>query len=123
MRMILAALLLLPMLAGCQTAAVAPLLAAEAVSVMVLGRGIGDIAVSAISGQDCSIVRLDRGQTYCAPRNPPIRTAYCTRSLGVPDCWAAPPLQPPLADAPPATEGQIRYREARWPKAITSSIP
>jgi len=37
------------------------LIAADVASVVVFGRGIADIGVSAISGRDCSIVRLDQG--------------------------------------------------------------
>ena len=96
----------------------------EATSVIVFGRGLGDIGVSAISGRDCSIVRLDRGQTYCTPIEAPAPELFCTRSLATPDCWASPALLPTprsgIADTPPATPVQERYRLARWPKSLTA---
>ena len=118
-----ASLLVLLTLAGCGPGLPA-WLGVEAASVTVLGRGLVDIGVSAVSGRDCSIVRLDRGETYCAPPDDPPRIPYCTRSLGVPDCWASPALLPDpprgLADAPDPTRAQQAYREARWPKALTT---
>ncbi len=100
-------------------------LAANAASVVVFGRGVLDIPVSAISGRDCSIVRLDRGLTYCEPRDrPPDRSPYCTRSLGVVDCWANPADLPPnsrqVADGPLPSAAQEEYRRAPWPKSLTA---
>lgn len=114
-------LLLLFALSGCAGAGFYA--AAEAGSVVVLGRGVGDVAVSAVTGRDCSIVRLDRGQTYCAPRNDtPPPQPFCTRTLGTVSCWDDPTLLPPgqreVADAPPPTDDQRRYRAARWPKSL-----
>lgn len=99
---------------------------AEVASVVVFGRGIVDIGVSAISGRDCSIVRLDRGLTYCAARDPPPDPGpFCTRSLGVVDCWsnpeALPGLQREVADGPAPSAAQDRYRRAPWPKTLTAS--
>ena len=116
-------LLLLPC-AGCaHPAALAALGAAEATSVAVLGRGVGDFVVSAISGRDCSIVRLDKGQTYCAPIDPPAPERFCTRSLGTPDCWdpavAAAMDRPGVGDTPAPSAAQAKYRAARWPKSLT----
>ena len=110
-------------LGGCVGAQPAgALVVAEAASVMVLGRGIVDLGVSAVSGRDCSIVRLDRGQGYCAPAEQPVATEYCTRTLGTVDCWTDPALLPQpqrgVADIPPATPVQERYRLARWPKSL-----
>ena len=101
------------------------LIAADVASVVVFGRGIADIGVSAISGRDCSIVRLDRGLSYCAPREgPPDPGPFCTRSLGVVDCWSNPEAlagpQRQVADGPGPTEAQARYRRAPWPKALTA---
>lgn len=96
---------------------------AEAASVVVFGRGVVDIGVSAVTGRDCSIVRLDRRQTYCAPKDPPFDLGpVCTRSLGVVDCWVDPDELPPLShavgDTPGPNAAQERYRRARWPKAL-----
>jgi len=98
----------------------------EVVSIAVFGRGVGDIGVSALSGRDCSVVRLDRGQTYCAAREAaPAPGPFCTRSLGTVDCWADPGNLPGryggVGDAPPPTAAQERYRGAPWPKALTAN--
>jgi hypothetical protein len=111
-------LLLLLGLSGCGVFA-----GAEAGSVVVFGRGVTDIGVSAITGRDCSIVRLDEGSTYCAARNEaPRPQSFCTRSLGAADCWEDPALLPrmpqELGDTPPPTDEQLRYRAARWPKSL-----
>lgn len=118
-------LLLLGLLPGC-TGWLAPtgaLAAADLATVTVFGRGILDVGVSAASGRDCSIVRLDRGQTYCAPREGPDKLGpYCTRSIGTVDCWADPGLLPArqreVADGPGPTPEQLQYRAARWPKSL-----
>ena len=103
------------------------LVAADVASVIVLGRGIADIGVSAISGRDCSIVRLDRGLNYCSPVDPPPDPGpFCTRSLGVVDCWmdpaALPMPQRSVGDTPPPTLAQEQYRHARWPKSLTAGF-
>lgn len=118
------ALLPLLLLAGCSHRSPGPLVAAEAASVVVFGRGMGDIAVSAVTGRDCSIVRLDRGQTYCAPEDAPRPAQFCSRSLGTVDCWANPDafaVRPRgVADSPAPTAAQQAYRAAPWPKALTA---
>lgn len=120
---------LLALLSGCAgwTAPTGALLGVDAASVVVFGRGLADLGVSAISGRDCSIVRLDQGLTYCAPLESQEQPApFCTRSLGVVDCWADPALAPGprrgVADMPPPSPDQLRYRAARWPKALNASF-
>ena len=109
---------------GCaHPAALAALGAAEGTSVAVFGRGVGDLVVSAISGRDCSIVRLDKGLTYCASTDPPPAERFCTRSLGTPDCWD-PAVAPAtdrtgIGDTPAPNAAQAKYRAARWPKSLT----
>ena len=121
-----AGFLLALLLGGCGPA-VPALLGVEAATVTVFGRGIVDIGVSAISGKDCSIVRLDRGQTYCKPVEVSRPPAYCTRSLGHVDCWASRDLLPDpprgLADTPEPNRAQEAYRSAWWPKSLTSNLP
>ena len=125
-QLLLAAGLLLAGLPACSPEPWAVLGAVDVVSIVVLGRSLGDVGVSAVTGRDCSVVRLDRGQTYCTPRNqPPPPEPFCTRSLGTVDCWANPEVLPGpqrfVADAPPPTEAQDRYRRARWPKALNAN--
>jgi hypothetical protein len=119
------ALLLLLGLSGCGVPWTAPagsFVAADAATVPVLGRGIGDAVYSTVTGKDCSIVRLDQGKTYCkkiAP--PPARPPFCTRSLGTIDCWSNPdglngPPRHGVADGPTTlTPEQEANRTARWP--------
>ena len=120
-----ALLLLLAGLSACAYPAtpLSALAGAELTSVTVLGRGLVDIGVSAVSGRDCSIVRLDRGETYCAARFPAEQPQpFCTRTIGTVTCWENPALLPApqteLGDTPPPTEDQLRYRAARWPKSL-----
>ncbi|TCZ57944.1 hypothetical protein [Roseicella aquatilis] len=90
-------------------------------SVTAIGRTVPDAAISAISGRDCSVVRLDRGQGYCRPKEPPpVPPPTCTRSLGSVDCWRQPPeASPPyrgLADGRAMlTAAQEADRTRRWP--------
>lgn len=99
----------------------AALAAADVTSIAVLHRGIVDTLVSTVSGRDCSIVYLDRGQSYCrAQEPPPLPPPYCTRSLGVVDCWVNPEalvnLPPQVADGPGTlTPAQEANRTQRWP--------
>jgi len=123
MRLLIPLALVVPLVA-CGWEPPGALLAADAASVVVFGRGIADLGYSAISGRDCSVVRLDRGQTYCAPTTEPVREAFCTRTLAVVDCWTGPAVlavnRPPVEDTPLPTQAQLRYRTARWPKSLTS---
>jgi len=95
---------------------------ANLASVMVFGRGVPDLAYSAITGKDCSVVRMEEGKSYCRPTEPaPTAPPYCTRSLGVVDCWASPDLLPApaprgVADGPNTlTPEQEADRTRRWP--------
>lgn len=90
-------------------------------SVATIGRTPVDAVVSVIAGRDCSAVRLDRGESYCRPAEPPpAPTPYCTRSRGSVDCWTSPPLALPyprgVADQPAElTASQEAHRTRRWP--------
>ena len=116
---ILAAVLLLSV-SGCIEPTGA-LLGANVASVAVFGRGVGDIFISAASGRDCSIVRLEQGKPYCAPvEAPPGPQMFCSRSLGRVECWANPEAfgdnRPRgVADARGLTPEQDANRTRRWP--------
>lgn len=90
-------------------------------SIVVIGRSPFDAVYSAVTGRDCSVVRLDRGQTYCRPVEPPPKAPpFCTRSLGVVDCWKDPGSLPghprPVADGPDTlTPAQEENRTRTWP--------
>ena len=95
--------------------------------VPVFHRTLPDLVYSGVTGRDCSMVRLDRDETYCRPVALPLPPQpYCTRSLAGIDCWAQPELMhnlaPQVAELPhdPAvhqglTAEQDRARLARWP--------
>ena len=115
------------LLAGCESigAPGAPLLAipaaVEGVSLVFTQRGVGDSVVSLLTGQDCSYVRIAKGQTYCGSDPPPPVQPICTRSLGKVDCWTTPPVATPpysnVRDGPyELTAEQERNRTSRWPK-------
>jgi hypothetical protein len=90
-------------------------------SIAVIQRSPLDAVYSAVTGRDCSIVRMEQGKSYCRPIDPPPDSPpYCTRSLGVVDCWrdpaAMPNRAPEVSDGPRVlTPEQEAYRTRRWP--------
>lgn len=90
-------------------------------SIVVIGRSPFDALYSTLTGRDCSIVRRDQGKSYCRPTEPPPEAPrYCTRSLGVADCWQEPASLPDhpreLGDGPrELTPAQEADRTRRWP--------
>ncbi len=112
----LLAFLVLPALSGCGW-----VVAADIATIPVLGRSIPDGIYSAVTGKDCSVVRLDRGQSFCRPtEEPPAPPPYCTRSLGTVDCWTKPnpfgAQQREVADGPRTlTPEQEAHRTRTWP--------
>ncbi len=125
MRRLLPFLIAVPaagLLAGCEAAGEASgaFLAANAAAIPVIHRTPIDLVWSTITGRDCSVVRLDRLQSYCRPiEPPPAPPPYCTRTLGTVDCWRDPAkytgLPPQVADGPPGlTPAQEANRSAPW---------
>ena len=117
-------LLILLLLAGCgaRPSRWCPAAALFSIgSIAVIQRSPFDALYSVLSGRDCSIVRLDQGKSYCRPVEPPPEPQpYCTRSLGVADCWRDPGhfpnLPPQLADGPQTlTPAQEADRTSSWP--------
>lgn len=93
--------LLLPALlalGGCEigptlAAASGPMLVATGASLVLTGRSPVDHVASLATGRDCSLVRVERRESWCAPPPSPVPpTPYCTRSLGTADCWTTRPL-------------------------------
>ncbi len=113
---------LLPLLAlaGCAAAA-GPVAVASVAAIATVQRDPADVVVSAVTGRDCSVVRLSVGQSYCKPvPPPPPQPEYCTHSLGTVDCWDHPDpfgyYQREVADGPTQlTPEQEAHRTARWP--------
>ena len=105
------------LLSGCTGAEV--LLGVTAGAIPVFHRTPMDMAASAATGLDCSIVHLDRNERYCHDREPPPEPpVFCTRSLGVADCWADPRHLPntprELADGPRTLTPPQEADRARW---------
>ena len=132
-----AALLGLVLLPACQAVGApgAPLLAipaaVEGLSLRAFGRTSGDAVVSLITGEDCSIARIGRGEAYCGRDDPPAPPPMCTRSLGAVDCWTMPPAAFPayrgVADGPaaltPAQENNRIGWTGRVARALTPAAP
>jgi|SRR5580704_13914364 hypothetical protein len=78
-------------------------------------------AISGATGLDCSVAHLNEGQRFCRPRDGvPETPLFCTRSLGVPDCWRDPSSLPnkprEIADGPRVlTPEQEKDRTSGWP--------
>lgn len=91
-------------------------------SITILHRSPFDAVYSLVTDRDCSIVRLDQGKTYCRQEEPPPpKPPFCTRSLGVVDCWtrsdASLVQQRTVADGPQTlTAAQEAYRTRGWPE-------
>lgn len=121
-------LVLLPWLAGCADwrEPTGAFFAANAASIVVFQRSIPDILFSFATGRDCSIVHLDQGKTYCSLPEEARIEPFCTRSLGVVDCWADPALLPGryrgVADTPAPLPSQERWQRAPWPKQVNVGL-
>ncbi|MCU0889747.1 MAG: hypothetical protein MUF65_11550 [Rubritepida sp.] len=110
-RLLAPGLILLVLLPGCSGPVLFGVGAGNIASLALVQRTVPDVIATVVSGQDCTIVNRDLGLPYCIPRPeaaPP--PPYCTRSIGLVDCWQAPPsTEPPrrgVADAPPLTPAQ-----------------
>ena len=90
-------------------------------SVAAIQRTPLDALYSLVTGRDCSVVRLDRGESYCRPVEPKLEPPpFCTRSLGTVTCWADPAAMKGqmtgVADGPAGlTAAQEADRVRRWP--------
>lgn len=115
---------LMPLLAmsGCVPATVIPLTAALGADVAIFHRTMPDTLYSAITGKDCSLVRLDRGESYCKAVDPPVPPQpYCTHTLGAVMCWSKPESMPGIPTqiaqgSRSLTPEQNKVRLARWPQ-------
>jgi len=94
-------ILLAPMLlalGGCEIgpavgAAAGPVLVVSGAALVLTGRTPVDHVASLVTGRDCSLVRVERREGWCAPPpTPPAPAPYCTRSLGSTDCWTTRPF-------------------------------
>lgn len=63
-------------------------MAASGASLMGSDKTIVDHAISVGSGKDCSILRTERGLTYCKEDMPQVKqNIYCYRELGSVTCY------------------------------------
>ncbi|MBR0679853.1 hypothetical protein GXW74_05095 [Roseomonas eburnea] len=123
---------ILMLLGGCQAVGApgAPLLAipaaVEGVSLRAFGRTTGDALVSLVTGEDCSIARIGRGEAYCGRDDPPAPPPVCTRSLGAVDCWTVPPAAWPayrgVADGPATLNEAQENNRIGWTGRIARSL-
>jgi hypothetical protein len=84
---------------------------ASAASFVALERSLFDVVYSFISGNDCSVVNIERRGEYCRTDAVEQPTPFCTRSLGDVDCWTVTNpygAQQPVADRPARVERQRR---------------
>lgn len=131
MRRAILPLLLCP-LAACQAVGApgAPLLAipaaVEGLSLRAFGRTTGDALVSLVTGEDCSIARIGRGEAYCGRDDPPAPPPLCTRSLGAVDCWTIPPAswppRPGVADGPSTLSAAQENDRIGWTGRIARAL-
>ncbi|MDB5315028.1 MAG: hypothetical protein JWO24_872 [Rhodospirillales bacterium] len=113
-------------LGGCQ--ALVPIAVVGGASVAAIGRSPVDVVASFATGRDCSIVRLDRRESYCAPAEPPPGAEpFCTMSLGRADCWIVPPLAypayAPVGDGGRALNAGQEANRTRFGPGITLPEP
>jgi hypothetical protein len=123
---------LLLILAGCEAigAPGAPLIAipavVEAASLRAFGRTTGDSIVSLVTGEDCSIARIGRGDSYCGQDPAPAPPPMCTRSLGAVDCWTVPPAAwPPyhgVANGPATLSEAQENNRIGWARRVARAL-
>jgi hypothetical protein len=119
---VLPLVLVLLVLSGCgphTPVIAAALVVATGASIPVFHRTPVDMVVSAATGRDCSVVNLDRGERYCRPaERAPETPVFCTRSLGVADCWNDPAKLPghprEIADGPRVLTVEQEDDRTRW---------
>lgn len=89
MRMIAAAVLCV-LLGACE--AMVPYAIIDGAMVVGTQKTMADHAISLASGKDCSLVRIDRGLTYCKEDEPaaPRPNLYCYRELAGVTCYSQP---------------------------------
>lgn len=86
---------------------------ASVASFAVLQRGLVDVAYSMVTGQDCSVINIERRGEYCRTEAVATPVPFCTRSLGDVDCWTvAEPYGPQRAV--PDTPARAERTPRRW---------
>jgi len=116
--LILLGVLLLP---ACTQESAGAFVAANAASVVVFQRAIPDLLISGVIGRDCSVVRLEQGNSYCRPEEPPppvprFALAAWGWSIAGPTPAALSDQPHEVADGPRVlTPLQEADRTKRWP--------
>ncbi len=84
----------LTVLLGACSGNMAHLAVADAAVVIGTDKTTADHVISLASGKDCSLVRVERGMTYCKEDELlPMPAVYCYRELGGVSCYDAPDLR------------------------------
>lgn len=90
-----------------------PVAAVQVAATAVLGRGPVEAVYSLATGRDCSLANYAAERRFCAQEEMPRPPAYCTRSLGVVDCWEVrEPYSPQAGVGQTPTPPPVRDR--RW---------
>jgi hypothetical protein len=103
-----------------------PAAAVQIGTTAVLGRGPVEAAYSLATGRDCSLANWAAEKRFCAQQEAPAPPRYCTRSLGVVDCWTVvdphgPQLGVADTPAPPAQQDR-RWVDFRRPAASEVAV-
>jgi hypothetical protein len=101
-------------LGGCvPDAQLGPAAAVQIGSTMLIGRGPAEAVFSLLTGRDCSLPNYAAEGQLCRKEEAPAAPRYCTRSLGVVDCWTvANPYGPQRGVADTPNRPAMQYR--RW---------
>jgi hypothetical protein len=106
-----------------------PAAAVQIGTTAVLGRGPVEAAYSLATGRDCSLANWAAEQRFCRQEEAPAAPRYCTRSLGVVDCWTVVDPYGPQAGVadtprPPALQDR-RWVDFRRPEppAVVAAPP
>ena len=88
---LLVAVSLTALLGACSGQSMAHFAVADAAVVVATDKTIADHVISVASGKDCSLVRKERGMTYCKEDEVvPHPNVYCYRELGGVSCYDGP---------------------------------
>jgi hypothetical protein len=123
-------LMMLPLAACAGGDAIGPAAVVTGGFLIATGKTPVDIVASAVTGRECSVVRLEHWQSWCAPTPVVQPTPYCTRSLGSVDCWTSPPpgaprqgVADPVRPAAPAAVAPLAAVPGTAPAITPAAAP
>jgi hypothetical protein len=77
------------------------MLGAGAATLVATDKTLGDHAISAATGRDCSTARASRGESFCKPAPHVMAAQHCYRTLGGISCYTQPDRQASESNAVP----------------------